>query len=152
MVLECPALRPYLLGMTDIVQTLLDAALPHVPFDGWSAETFDAAVRDTAIDPVVARGVCPRGAMDLAIAKARQSGVGIVTVRNATHFGAAGCYAQMAADEDMIGLAATGYLFVHGQKKAVVPFGGILPMFSTNPLAMACPHHTPPRKLKIAAA
>ena len=68
MVLECPALRPYLLGMTDIVQTLLDAALPHVPFDGWSAETFDAAVRDTAIDPVVARGVCPRGAMDLALA------------------------------------------------------------------------------------
>ena len=78
-------------------------------------------------------------AMELAIAKARNTGVGIVTVRNSTHFGAAGCYAQMAADEDMIGLAATGYLFVHGQHKAVVPFGGILPMFSTNPLAMACP-------------
>lgn len=47
---------------------LLDAALAHVPFDGWSEATFQAAIRDAGIAPAVARSVCPRGAIDLAIA------------------------------------------------------------------------------------
>ena len=47
---------------------LLDAALAHVPFDGWSEATFKAAIRDTEVAPAVARAVCPRGAVDLAIA------------------------------------------------------------------------------------
>lgn len=48
--------------------TLLDAALTHVPFDGWSEATFQAAIRDTDLSPSVARAVCPRGAVDLAVA------------------------------------------------------------------------------------
>lgn len=47
---------------------LLDAALMHVPFDGWSADTFAAAVRDSGMDLTVARAICPRGAVDLAMA------------------------------------------------------------------------------------
>ncbi|MBW4709366.1 COQ9 family protein [Roseobacter sp. YSTF-M11] len=47
---------------------LLDAALTHVAFDGWSPATFKAAIRDADIAPAVARAVCPRGAVDLAIA------------------------------------------------------------------------------------
>lgn len=47
---------------------LLDAAVMHVPFDGWSEATFQAAVSDTGIDATVARAVCPRGAVDLAVA------------------------------------------------------------------------------------
>ncbi|MGC3938889.1 COQ9 family protein [Roseobacter sp. EG26] len=47
---------------------LLEAALLHVPFDGWSEATFKAAIRETATAPAVARAVCPRGAIDLAIA------------------------------------------------------------------------------------
>lgn len=78
-------------------------------------------------------------AMQRAITKARDHGVGVVTVRNSTHFGAAGYYAHMAVEHDMLGFASTGYFFPHGQEKAVVPFGGLLPMLSTNPLAMACP-------------
>lgn len=78
-------------------------------------------------------------AMDLAIEKATETGVGIVTVRNSTHFGPAGYFAHMAVPHDMLGFASTGYLFPHGQPKSVVPFGGLLPMLSTNPLAMACP-------------
>ena len=58
--------------MTNPSQTpkeqLLDAALMHVAFDGWSEETFKAAVSDTGMDPTVARAVCPRGAVDLAVA------------------------------------------------------------------------------------
>ena len=78
-------------------------------------------------------------AMECAIRKARESGVGVVTVRNSTHFGPAGYYAWMAVEHDMLGFASTGYLFPHGQTKSVVPYGGLLPMLSTNPLAMACP-------------
>lgn len=78
-------------------------------------------------------------AMECAIRKARESGVGIVTVRNSTHFGPAGYYAWMAVEHDMLGFSSCGYLFPQGQTKAVFPFGGILPMLSTNPLAMACP-------------
>ncbi|MCX7566682.1 COQ9 family protein [Sulfitobacter sp. F26169L] len=46
---------------------LLDAALMHVPFDGWSKDTFDAAIIDSGVDEVVAHSICPRGAVDLAI-------------------------------------------------------------------------------------
>ncbi|KIN62420.1 RpsU-divergently transcribed protein [Sulfitobacter noctilucicola] len=54
--------------MTDPKQQLLDAALSHVPFDGWSEATFKAAIEDTGVDATVARAVCPRGAVDLAVA------------------------------------------------------------------------------------
>jgi ubiquinone biosynthesis protein COQ9 len=58
--------------MTEISQNpkeqLLDAALMHVPFDGWSETTFQAAIADTGIDSTVARAVCPRGSVDLAVA------------------------------------------------------------------------------------
>lgn len=47
---------------------LLEAALPHVAFDGWTEATFEAAIRDSDVEPSVARSVCPRGALDLAIA------------------------------------------------------------------------------------
>ena len=40
----------------------------HVPFDGWSETSFRAAVSDAGVDPVVARGLFPRGAVDLAVA------------------------------------------------------------------------------------
>ena len=49
-------------------EQLLDAALTHVPFDGWSETTFQAAIADTDIDETVARAVCPRGSVDLAVA------------------------------------------------------------------------------------
>lgn len=78
-------------------------------------------------------------AMEYAIGKARDSGLGLVTVRNSTHFGPAGYYAWMAVAHDMIGFASCGYLFPHEQPKAVLPFGGLWPMLSTNPIAMACP-------------
>jgi ubiquinone biosynthesis protein COQ9 len=54
--------------MTDPKTQLLDAALAHVAFDGWTPMTFKAAVQDSGIDPTVARAVCPRGAVDLAVA------------------------------------------------------------------------------------
>ncbi|WP_137701138.1 COQ9 family protein [Marimonas lutisalis] len=54
--------------MSDTVEKILDAALMHVPFDGWGEETFQAAVADAGVEMGLARGLCPRGAVDLAIA------------------------------------------------------------------------------------
>ena len=52
----------------DIRAALMDAALAHVPFDGWTEVTFRAACADTGVDHALARAVCPRGALDLALA------------------------------------------------------------------------------------
>ena len=52
----------------DTKDRLLDAALLHVPFDGWADTSFLAAISDTGIDPALARALCPRGAVDLALA------------------------------------------------------------------------------------
>ena len=54
--------------MSDPKEQLLDAAVGHVPFDGWSEATFRAAIADSGLDETVARAVCPRGALDLAVA------------------------------------------------------------------------------------
>lgn len=48
-------------------EQLLAAALPHVPFDGWSERTLHAAITETDTDPGLARLAFPRGALDLLI-------------------------------------------------------------------------------------
>ena len=50
------------------VLKLMLAALPNVAFDGWSNSTFVAACREADISERKARLVCPRGALDLAVA------------------------------------------------------------------------------------
>lgn len=51
---------------------LLAAILPNVPFDGWSAQSFAAALADSELDPAIARLACPRGVLDLAMAYHRR--------------------------------------------------------------------------------
>lgn len=52
----------------DTVNALLDAALMHVPFDGWSDATMKAAAADAGVDMATVRALLPRGAVDLAVA------------------------------------------------------------------------------------
>ncbi len=52
---------------------LLDAALPHVAFDGWSPAAFAAACADAGISEAEARVLAPRGALDLAVAFHRRA-------------------------------------------------------------------------------
>ena len=49
-------------------EALLEAALPHVPFEGWSPGAFRAAAREAGLTQAAARAACPRGAVDLAVA------------------------------------------------------------------------------------
>jgi len=83
---------------------------------------------DRGFGPVVAHH-----AMRLAIDKARTTGVGMVAVDNARHFGAAGNYALMAAREDMIGVSLCS------AKPQVYPANGRQPVLGTNPISVAVP-------------
>lgn len=57
---------------------VLSAALPHVIFDGWSAETLRAAVADSGVDAGLAAQAFPRGALDLALAFHRAGDAGML--------------------------------------------------------------------------
>lgn len=69
-------------------EQLLEAALMHVPFDGWSQATFDAAIVDSGVERTVAQSVCPRGAVDLAIAYHEQGDAEMVARMGAADLGA----------------------------------------------------------------
>ncbi|MES2814746.1 MAG: COQ9 family protein [Pseudomonadota bacterium] len=47
---------------------VLDAALSHVPFDGWSERTLAAAIAEAGVTPALSRSLFPRGGVDLALA------------------------------------------------------------------------------------
>jgi ubiquinone biosynthesis protein COQ9 len=53
---------------TDLKSRLLEAAKPHVPFDGWSETTLRLAAEELGTPPALVAAVCPRGAVDLALA------------------------------------------------------------------------------------
>jgi LDH2 family malate/lactate/ureidoglycolate dehydrogenase len=73
-------------------------------------------------------------AMNLAITKARTVGIGLVGVRNSSHFGACGYYAKMAADAGFIGMVTTSASGIQ-----VAPTGGAEAKYGTDPIAFAAP-------------
>ena len=73
-------------------------------------------------------------AMQLACMKAKETGIGLVGVRNSNHFGAAGYYSRLAAKQGMIGMAMT-----HAPGSAIVPTFGRDAVLGTNPIAFAAP-------------
>ena len=52
----------------DVKDRVLDAALLHVPFDGWSERTLRAALGDADVAPGMGKALFPRGGVDLALA------------------------------------------------------------------------------------
>ena len=72
--------------------------------------------------------------MELAIEKAKSAGVGIVSVRNSTHFGAAGYYAAMASARGLLGLVTCTT-----RGNPVLPTRSAVPVLGTNPIAFAAP-------------
>jgi L-2-hydroxycarboxylate dehydrogenase (NAD+) len=84
-------------------------------------------------------------AMRRAVDKARNVGVGIVTVHNSGHFGAIGHYAMLAAEQDMVGVCFTA------AGLAVVPTFAAKPLLGTNPIALAAPARREPPMLFDAA-
>ena len=77
--------------------------------------------------------VVGRKAMEMAIEKAKTTGIGIVSVRNSNHYGIAGYYAKMACDEGLMGFSGTN------SEAIMVPTFGRLAMIGSNPLAISVP-------------
>jgi len=71
--------------------------------------------------------------MKLAIEKAGKYGMGMVTVRNSTHYGFAGYYPLMAVREDMIGITGTN------ARPSIAPTFGVENVLGTNPLTFGMP-------------
>jgi LDH2 family malate/lactate/ureidoglycolate dehydrogenase len=87
-------------------------------------------------------------AMQLAIDKCAKAGVGVVTVRNSNHYGAAGVYALMAAERGYLGVSTSSVF-----RPGVVPTHGARPMLGTNPIALAAPaRRNPPFCLDMATS
>ncbi len=85
-------------------------------------------------------------ATELAMEKARTTGVAWVGARYSNHAGPASLYAMMPARENMIGL----YLAV-GSANHMPPWGGTDMLLSTNPIAVALPSQdNPPIVLDMA--
>jgi ureidoglycolate dehydrogenase (NAD+) len=72
-------------------------------------------------------------AMEEAVTLARQSGMGAVSVRNSTHFGAAAYFGLMAAERDCLGFAFTN------ADALVKAFGAKEAFFGTNPICFTAP-------------
>ncbi len=77
--------------------------------------------------------VVSKKAMQMAIDKARAHGMGMVAVRNSTHYGIAGYYALMAAEAGMIGITGTN------ARPSIAPTFGVENMLGTNPLTIGFP-------------
>ena len=77
--------------------------------------------------------VVAKRCMEMCIGKARELGMGMLAVRNSTHYGIAGYYAEMAAEEGMIGITGTN------ARPSVAPTFSVENMLGTNPFTFAFP-------------
>jgi LDH2 family malate/lactate/ureidoglycolate dehydrogenase len=71
--------------------------------------------------------------MQMTIDKAKKCGLGMVAVRNSTHYGIAGYYALMAAKENQICFTGTN------ARPSIAPTFGVENMLGTNPLTIGFP-------------
>ena len=76
-------------------------------------------------------------AMQTAIDKAKQYGLGSVAVRNSTHYGICGYYAEMATQNNMVGLTVTN------ARPSICPTNGVDPLLGTNPICFGAPTSLP---------
>lgn len=72
-------------------------------------------------------------AMEMAIAKAKEYGIGMTVVRHSTHYGIAGYYATMATKQNMIGITGTN------ARPSIAPTFGVENMLGTNPMTFGFP-------------
>lgn len=84
-------------------------------------------------------------ATDLAIAKASATGLAWVGTVHSNHAGAAGLYAEQAADAGLVGI-----YFAVANANGMPPWGGTDPLLGTNPIAIAMPTKRTPFVLDIA--
>ncbi|HEV7807547.1 MAG TPA: Ldh family oxidoreductase [Solirubrobacteraceae bacterium] len=111
-----------------------------------------ATTKETKLSALVDGGnnhamIVVNHAVDIALAKAKEHGIGLVGVSQlGTSSGAIGFYARRLADDGLI-----GFVFA-GSMPTVAAEGSYEPMFGTNPLAIALPSDSSPVVLDMATA
>ena len=95
-------------------------------------------VRETPVSALIdghfAMGqLCGAKAMEMAIDKAKKTGIGMVCVRNSSHYGIAGYYPLMAVKEGLCAFSMTN------TGPIMVPTFGREMMLGTNPIAFSMP-------------
>ncbi len=88
--------------------------------------------------------VASHAGMRAAMDKARQHGIGVSGVTGSNHYGAAGWYARMAADEGLVAFSMTNVT-----NHFLVPVRGTKPALGTNPIAFAVPTDDPQRPVLL---
>ena len=107
--------------------------------NGWTRPTDQSRiVKETKVTAMIDGGqslgqVVGRKGMELAIKKAKETAVGIVSVRNSHHYGIAGYYSMMALEHDLIGVSMTN------AAPLVVPTFGRNAILGTNPISLTAP-------------
>lgn len=120
-------------GTSRLVKYHKDILNGYIDINAKPETVFETPV-SAVIDAHDAMGqVVSHYANQLAIEKAKKVGMAFVTVRNSTHYGIAGYYAKMAADQGLIGISVTNTTAI------MVPTFGRQAMLGSNPLAISCP-------------
>jgi len=116
-------LKRYVDGMNN--GTIIANAKPIVLYDQPSTAAVDG---QAGLGQVIAAF-----ATQLAIDKAKKSGVGVVTVRNSNHYGIAGYYSKMMLEAGLLGISMTN------SAPLVVPTFGREMIIGTNPISLTAP-------------
>lgn len=112
--------------LVDMVKKICDPhAKPTIVKDSLATALVDG---NNGLGPVVGN-FC----MDLAISKAKNTGIGWVCAKGSNHFGIAGWYTMTAAKQGMVGMSFTN------TSSLVIPPRSIKPVMGTNPISVAAP-------------
>ena len=127
-----------LLGLDTHGVRMLERYVNNMADGGIDLRAEPAIVRDSHTCVVVDAGggaghLIAEHATSLAVARAREHGMGCVAVRRANHVGACGVYVRRAAMADCVAMCSAV------TRPAIAPWGGIEPMVGTNPIAFAAP-------------
>ena len=103
-----------------------------------SLPTLVSVVSDNGATAIIDGGdgigmVAGLAAVELAVDKARQYGIGAVLIRNTNNVGALSNYTRYAASTDMIGIMSCN------AAPAMAPWGGAEQYLGTNPISIAIP-------------
>lgn len=121
-------------GVNRFKPIYIDRILAGIQYPTTTIDTIRETPTTAVLDANDGMGmVASHYAMKLAIQKAKEYGMGMVAVRNSTHYGIAGYYATMASDAGMIGITGTN------ARPSVAPTFGVENMLGTNPLTVGLP-------------
>jgi len=112
------------------MQNINDGVINPAP--NWKITNERLSIANIDCDRGLGIVIAPQ-AMEIAIEKAKKSGIGVVTMANGAHAGMVAYHAMLALKHDMIGMSMTA------AGAQVLPTFGAEPRLGTNPIAIAAP-------------